>query len=107
MVDYNRLAGAFGSVVENAAVVEGRSAAASQLGDFGLPQELNPFAPAPTDPPTIGQPQNPANISQTDAARGAQPVSGLKAIWQQYKKVILIGAAVVLGFVLLIKRRKK
>ncbi len=99
--------GAFGALTQSTAQVAANSATSQALGGFGLPQELNPFAPAPTTPPTNSAPANPANISQTDAARGERPASGLGAMWAKYQKVILIGTAIALAAWLFLKRRKK
>lgn len=106
MASLSSIAGAFGSVVEDQAVVEGRAAAAQQLGAYGVPAELNPFVAAPrTPPPPIA---NTANVAAPDQQQPSGIVARLTAFAKQYQRVLLIagGVALVAGLVLRRKRRK-
>ncbi len=100
MADLRQLAGAYGSVTEDAAKVEARSLASRGLGAFGIDTQLLPYAPAPTTPPPpVGQG---ANIAKED--QQAQP-SKLLAFVKQYQRVLLIAGGVVVVLWLFAKRR--
>ena len=94
--------GAFASFSDSAAGAAAKQAVGQTLGSYGLPQELNPLLPnKPSDAPVATGPV--ANVPKEDA----QPSSGggLGALWSRYRNLILIGAAVLVGGFLLLKRK--
>lgn len=105
-MDVSQLAGAFGSVVEPAATVAARNAAAQQLGDFGVDPSLNPFIPAPAAP--VRPVGASASLAKEDQQRPASLVDRAMAWVKQYQRLILIvgGVAVVAGLVLRRKKKK-
>ncbi len=100
MVDLRQLAGAYGSVTEDAAKVEARSLASRGLGAFGIDAQLQPYTPAPTTPPPpVGQG---ANLAKEDQQK---PPSQLMAFVKQYQRVLLIAGGVAVALWLFAKRR--
>jgi hypothetical protein len=100
----DNLAGAFGSIIEPAATVAARNASAQALGAYGLPQELNPFAPPPTTPanPAVSA-QPTANQAKEDQQGAGSSIMGLvKRYWKV--GLLVVGLVVVGGW--LLKRRK-
>lgn len=94
--------GGYGAITSQSPAVLAQTAAGQQLGSWGVPAELNPFTPAPTPAPP------PTSPTQSLAKEDQQPQSGgLSALWMQYKRLILTGAAVVGGLFLLVLVSRK